>query len=68
MMNNKHQQWWDNLSPQMQDYLKRQPIWHDRDMYKAATVGSVIGFFVGLIVGYEWAWRPVVTVFKPLAG
>jgi hypothetical protein len=37
-------------------------------MYKAAAVGSVIGFFVGLIVGYEWAWRPVVTVFKPLAG
>jgi len=67
-MNSKYQQWWDSLSPQTRKYLENQPIWHDRDIYKAVGIGVVIGFLVGLIVGYEWAWRPVVQTFKPLVG
>lgn len=67
-MNSKYDAWWDSLSPQMKEYLKNQPIWHDRDMYKAVAVGAVIGFLVGVIVGYEWAWRPVVATFRPLVG
>jgi hypothetical protein len=45
----KYQQWWDSLSPQMQQYLRSQPIWHDRDLYKAMAVGVVIGFILGLL-------------------
>jgi hypothetical protein len=65
---NKYHQWWDDLSPQMKEYLKKQPMWHDRDLYKAAAVGSIIGFAVGVLVGFEWAWRPVRTVIQPLVG
>lgn len=65
---NKWDAWWDSLSPQMQEYLKKQPIWHDKDLYKAMAIAGVIGFVVGVIVGYEWAWRPVVQTFKPLIG
>ena len=43
-------------------------IWYDSDMTKAALFGVAIGFVVGVVVGYEWAWQPVVTVFRPLIG
>jgi len=43
-------------------------IWHDRDMLKAVAFGSCIGLIVGIVIGYEWAWRPVVNTFKPLIG
>lgn len=59
---NKYQRWWDNLNPQMQEYLKRQPIWHDRDLYKAMAIGAVLGFVVGFLLGVEWAWRPETTI------
>ena len=65
---NKYQQWWNSLSPQMQEYLKRQPIWHDRDLYKAMAVGAVLGFAVGFLLGFEWAWRPVTTTVNYLVG
>ena len=60
--------WYDSLPEHTKEYLKRQPVWNDRDLYKAAVIGAVIGFVVGIIVGYEWAWRPVIQTFKPLIG
>ena len=54
------QTWWESLSPQMQEYLKKQPVWHDSDMWRAGLIGVVVGF--------EWAWRPVVENFRPLIG
>ena len=47
---NKYQAWWDSLSPQTQAYLKSQPLWHDRDLYKALAIGLVIGFVVGALI------------------
>ncbi len=44
----KYQTWWDSLSPQMQEYLKKQPIWHDRDLYKSFAFGILIGVMIGL--------------------
>ena len=64
----KYQVWWDSLSPQMQHYLKSQPLWHDRDLYKSLAIGVIVGFVIGLIVGYEWAWQPVIQTFRPLVG
>jgi hypothetical protein len=58
----------DNLNTQTITYLKKQPIWHDTDMIKAAAAAGVISFIVGIIVGYEWAWKPVIQTFKPLMG
>jgi len=57
-----------NLDTQTKTYLKKQPIWHDTDMIKSAAVAGAIGFIVGVIVGYEWAWKPVIETFKPLIG
>jgi Na+/H+-dicarboxylate symporter len=65
---NKYEVWWDSLSPQMQKYIKEQPVWRDKDLYKSLAIGVVIGFLVGLVVGYEWAWRPVEQSFRPLIG
>ncbi len=47
-MQSKYQAWWDSLSPQMQEYLKKQPVWHDKDLYKAFAIGIVVGVVVGL--------------------
>lgn len=65
---NKYETWWDSLSPQMQQYLKQQPVWQDKDLYKSLAIGVVIGFLIGLVVGYEWAWRPVEQSIRPLIG
>jgi len=65
---NKYQRWWDSLSPQMREYLKNQPIWYDRDLYKAMAVGAVMGFLVGVLLGYEWAWQPAIKTLAPLVG
>ena len=45
---NKWEAWWDSLSPQMQQYLKSQPVWHDSDMWRAGIFGLVIGVLIGL--------------------
>ena len=46
----KYQAWWDSLSPQMQEYLKKQPVWHDRDLYKAFVFGLLFGVLIGLAI------------------
>jgi hypothetical protein len=50
--------WWDRLDPNTKDYLKKQPLWHDRDLYKALATGILIGLIVGIIVGYELGFTP----------
>lgn len=64
----KYQEWWDKLDPQTQKYLERQPLWHDKDLFKSAIVGALIGFFLGFVVGYNLAIEPVVRTIKPLIG
>ena len=49
----KYDAWWDSLHPNTQEYLKNQPIWHDRDLYKFCT----ITFTIGLIIGAVLAWH-----------
>jgi ElaB/YqjD/DUF883 family membrane-anchored ribosome-binding protein len=46
---NKWNEWYDSLSPQTKEYLKSQPLWHDIDLAKAAAVGAVVGFLIGLL-------------------
>jgi hypothetical protein len=68
MLKTELEDWWDRLDPKTKNYLKSQPIWHNADMIKAAVIAGVIGFMVGIIVGYDWAWTPVTQTFKPLIG
>lgn len=49
----KFQDWYDSLSPQTKEYLKNQPIWHDRDLVKAGLFGA----FIGVIIGVALAWH-----------
>lgn len=65
---NKYQDWWDSLPATTKEYFKKQPIWHDRDLYKFAAIAGIIGFLIGFLVGFEAAWRPVITSFRPLVG
>jgi len=46
----------------------KKAIWNDLDMIKGAAYGGIIGLIVGIAIGYEWAWQPVVKTFKPLIG
>jgi ABC-type nitrate/sulfonate/bicarbonate transport system permease component len=46
----------------------KQAIWHDLDMIKAALYGAALGLFVGIMIGYEIGWQPVVNTFRPLIG
>jgi hypothetical protein len=46
----KYQAWWNSLSPQLKEYLKKQPVWHDRDMFKAFAVGCLVGLIIGAIL------------------
>jgi hypothetical protein len=46
---NKWTAWYDSLPEHTKQYLKTQPIWHDIDLAKAAAVGAVVGFLIGLL-------------------
>jgi hypothetical protein len=46
----------------------KQAIWNDIDLIKVSLFGAAIGLVIGVIIGYEWAWQPVVKTFKPLIG
>jgi hypothetical protein len=50
MKKNKWEQWHDSLSPSLKEYLKNQPVWHDKDLFNALALGLIIGFIVGVIV------------------
>jgi len=45
---NKWTAWYDSLPENTKQYLKRQPVWHDRDMWKAGLLGLSIGLILGL--------------------
>jgi len=60
--------WYNNLPEHTKTYLESQPIYYGRDILKSSLMGAVIGFIVGVLVGFEWAYQPVIAVFKPLVG
>jgi len=49
-------------------YNRSEQIWTDRDLAKFSAIAAVIGFIVGIVVGFEWAWKPVFDCFRPLTG
>lgn len=40
--------WYDSLPEHTKIYLKSQPLWHDRDLYRAFGVGTILGLLIGL--------------------
>jgi hypothetical protein len=45
---NKWTAWYDSLPEHTKTYLKSQPVWHDRDMWRAGIFGLVIGILIGM--------------------
>lgn len=43
-------------------------IWTNLDMVKTAVFAAAIGFFLGLVIGYQLGFEPVVSTLKPLIG
>jgi hypothetical protein len=64
----KCEDWYDSLPKHIKQSLKNDPVWYDGDMWRAGLIGATIGFAIGVLVGFEWAWRPVVATFRPLIG
>ncbi len=46
----KWEQWYESLPESTKVYLSKQPIWHDRDMFKAFAMGILVGVLVGLVM------------------
>lgn len=53
----KYTQWWDSLPEHTKTYLSSQPLWHDRDLYRAGVYGFVLGFIVGIVACFEILYR-----------
>ena len=49
-MKSKWTTWYDQLPSHTKAHLTQQAIWHDRDIFKFATIAFVLGIFVGLAV------------------
>jgi len=45
-----HQVWLEQQPTHTQEWLKKQAIWHDIDMFKALCFGAFIGFLIGVLV------------------
>lgn len=46
----KINEWYESLDPHTKAYLDKQPLWHDRDLAKAAVIGFVLGVILGLTI------------------
>jgi hypothetical protein len=49
-MNKKFSNWYNSQSATTQAWLAKQAIWHDSDMFKAFTVGTMVGFVIGVMI------------------
>jgi hypothetical protein len=47
---------------------KKLYVYSDRDLLKFVGIAFGLGVLVGIGIGYEWAWKPVVDCFRPLIG
>lgn len=47
---NKWEVWYDSLPKHTKEWLKNQPVWHDRDMFKAFAVGILVGLIIGVVL------------------
>ena len=48
----KWQTWSEQQDPKTLAYLDNQPIWRNKDLYKAIAAGIIIG----LIIGFAWGY------------
>jgi hypothetical protein len=51
MFKSEAQRWLEMQPKHTQEWLKRQPLWHDKDLWLFFTFGSLAGLLVGLLLG-----------------
>lgn len=44
-----HQVWLEKQPKHTQEWLKKQAIWHDADLFRFFAMGALVGFLIGLI-------------------
>lgn len=49
---NKWKKWRENQDAKTLAYLDSQPIWRDKDLFKAVSLGIAIGIAIGFAWGY----------------
>jgi hypothetical protein len=50
LLKSQAQRWIEMQPKHTQEWLKKQPLWHDKDMIKILILGMLIGFLIGIIV------------------
>lgn len=53
MFKSQHQKWLEMQPKHTQEWIKRQPVWHDRDMWTFFMLGSLSGLLVGFLLGFS---------------
>jgi hypothetical protein len=43
------QEWLEKQPKHTQEWLKKQAIWHDADLFRFLAIGMLVGFLIGLI-------------------
>jgi len=51
MFKSQAQRWLEMQPKYTQEWLKRQPLWHDKDLWLFFTFGSLAGLLVGFLLG-----------------
>ena len=46
----KLEQWYDSLPHHTKEYLKKQAVWHDADLFRFFVVGMLVGFLIGIVL------------------
>ena len=47
---NKWDKWYNSLPEHTKQYLKGQPLWHDKDVAFFCSIAMAVGFFFGYLV------------------
>jgi hypothetical protein len=45
-----HQEWLEQQPKHTQEWLKKQAVWHDSDMFKAFSLGVLFGIIIGVVL------------------
>lgn len=49
---NKWEVWFESQPKWTQEYIKKQAVWNDRDMWKAGLIGYAVGMVIGLLIWF----------------
>ena len=49
MFESESQRWLKSQPKHTQEWLKKQAVWHDVDMFKALCFGAFLGFLMGVL-------------------